>query len=85
MTHLLATIVKCFNCSGNHCHHLWRLKSRKVVNREKYLLPEKWTIEQVTQRGIYRYLGIKQVCKSDHTAVRERLMKVYAKHLNCIC
>ena len=85
MTNLLATTVKCFNFSGNHCHHLWRLKSGKVVNGENYLLPEEWTIEQVAQRGIYRYLGIKEVFKSDHTTVRGHLMKVYAKRLNCIC
>ena len=60
------------------------IKRGKYVNGEDYLLPEERRIERVAQGGTYRYLGIEQVFKSDHTTVRERLTKVYARRLNRI-
>jgi len=60
------------------------IKGGKLVNGEDFLLDEERKIEQVARGGTYKYLGIEQLFKPDHKAVRERLTKTYAKRLHRI-
>ena len=60
------------------------VKGGKLVGGEDFLLDEESKVEQVARGGTYRYLGIEQLFKPDHKAVRERLTKTYAKRLRQI-
>ena len=44
------------------------------VTGEDYLLPEERKIECVSLASMYRYLGLEQVFKPDHKAIRVCLM-----------
>ena len=57
------------------------VKQGKYVSGENYLLPEERTIERVPQGDAYKYFGIEQLFTADHTSVRERLQREYAKRL----
>ena len=65
-------------------------RHQAIDRHEKYVsgggLPEARGSENQTSvpGGTYQYLRIKQVFKSDHTSVRDRLMAVYVKRLHQI-
>ena len=57
------------------------IRKGRYVAGEDYLLPEERKIECVSSAGTYRYLGVEQVFKPDHKAIRARLKETYAKRL----